>query len=279
MSLIVETIADLRARVAARRAEGPLGLVPTMGALHEGHASLIRQARAECATVVVTIFVNPIQFDRPEDLERYPRSLDVDARLCESLGVDFIFAPSVAEMYPRPLECKVEVGRLTDHLCGRFRPGHFSGVATVVLKLFEIVQADRSYFGEKDAQQLAVIRRLVSDFNVPTTIVGVPTVREADGLALSSRNQRLDTSERQLAPALYRALEQVKRAIQSGVTSVSDLKRLASDQIPPDARVRLEYFEIVDPVDFQPVEHVTGPVVAAGALWVGTTRLIDNIRI
>lgn len=279
MSLIVETIADLRARVAARRAEGPLGLVPTMGALHEGHASLIRQARAECATVIVTIFVNPIQFDRPEDLERYPRSLDVDARLCESLGVDFIFAPSVAEMYPRPLECKVEVGRLTDHLCGRFRPGHFSGVATVVLKLFEIVQADRSYFGEKDAQQLAVIRRLVSDFNVPTTIVGVPTVREADGLALSSRNQRLDASERQLAPALYHALEQVKRAIQSGVTSVSDLKRLASDQIPSDAPVRLEYFEIVDPVDFQPVEHVTGPVVAAGALWVGTTRLIDNIRI
>jgi pantoate--beta-alanine ligase len=279
MSLIVETIADLRARVAARRAEGPLGLVPTMGALHEGHASLIRQARAECATVIVTIFVNPIQFDRPEDLERYPRSLDVDARLCESLGVDFIFAPSVAEMYPRPLECKVEVGRLTDHLCGRFRPGHFSGVATVVLKLFEIVQADRSYFGEKDAQQLAVIRRLVSDFNVPTTIVGVPTAREADGLALSSRNQRLDASERQLAPALYHALEQVKRAIQSGVTSVSDLKRLASDQIPSDARVRLEYFEIVDPVDFQPVEHVTGSVVAAGALWVGTTRLIDNIRI
>jgi pantoate--beta-alanine ligase len=278
MSLIVETIADLRARVAARQAEGPLGLVPTMGALHEGHASLIRQARAECATVVVTIFVNPIQFDRPEDLARYPRSLEVDAALCDSLGVDFIFAPSVAEMYPRPLECKVEVGRLTDHLCGRFRPGHFSGVATVVLKLFEIVQADRSYFGEKDAQQLAVIRRLVADFNVPTTVVGVPTVREPDGLALSSRNQRLDAGERQLAPALYHALGQVKRAVESGVTSVSELKRLASDQIPPDARLRLEYFEVVDPVDFQPVEQVTGPVVAAGALWVGTTRLIDNMR-
>lgn len=278
MALIVETIADLRARVAARRSEGPLGLVPTMGALHEGHASLIRQARAECATVVVTIFVNPIQFDRPEDLARYPRSLDVDARLCESLGVDVIFAPSVSEMYPRPLECKVEVGRLTDHLCGRFRPGHFSGVATVVLKLFEIVQADRSYFGEKDAQQLAVIRRLVSDFNVPMTIVGVPTVREPDGLALSSRNQRLNAGERQLAPALYHALQQVKRAVESGVTSVSDLKRLASDRMPADSRLRLEYFEIVDPVDFQPVERVTGPVVAAGALWVGATRLIDNVR-
>ncbi len=276
---LVETIADLRARVAARRSAGAIGLVPTMGALHEGHASLIRQARAECATVVVTIFVNPTQFDRPEDLERYPRSLDVDARLCESLGVDLVFTPAVAEMYPRPLECKVEVGRLADHLCGRFRPGHFSGVATVVLKLFEIVQADRSYFGEKDAQQLAVIRRLVSDFNVPMTIVGVPTVREPDGLALSSRNQRLDAGERQLAPALFHALQQVKRAVESGTTSVSDLKRLASDQIPADPRLRLEYLEVVDPVDFQPVERVDGPVVAAGALWVGTTRLIDNMRI
>jgi pantoate--beta-alanine ligase len=249
-----------------------------MGALHDGHASLIRQARAECATVVVTIFVNPIQFDRPEDLERYPRSLDVDARWCESLGVDFIFAPAVAEMYPVPLECKVEVGRLADHLCGRFRPGHFSGVATVVLKLFEIVQADRSYFGEKDAQQLAVIRRLVADFNVPTTIVGVATVREPDGLAMSSRNQRLDASERLLAPALYHALQRVRHAIESGATRARDLKRLASEQIPSDARLRLEYFEIVEPINFQPVEHVTGPIVAAGALWVGTTRLIDNIR-
>ena len=172
---IVATIADLRARVATRRSAVLLGLVPTMGALHEGHASLIRQARAECAAVVVSIFVNPIQFDRPEDLERYPRSLDVDARLCSALGVDFVFAPSVAEMYPVSPECRVEVGKLADHLCGRFRPGHFGGVATVVLKLFEIVQPDRSYFGEKDAQQLAVVRRLVSDFNVPTTIIGVPT--------------------------------------------------------------------------------------------------------
>lgn len=275
---IVETIADLRSRVATRRPAGLLGLVPTMGALHEGHASLIRRARAECSTVVVSIFVNPIQFDRPEDLERYPRSLDVDAALCASLDVDLVFAPSVAEMYPVSLECRVEVGRLSDHLCGRFRPGHFSGVATVVLKLFEIVQQDRAYFGEKDAQQLAVIRRLVSDFNVPTTIVGVPTVREPDGLALSSRNQRLDSRERELAPALFHALQLVKAAIAAGVTSVSDLKRLAAGQIPSDSSLRLEYFELVEPVDFQPVDAVTGPVVAAGALWVGTTRLIDNLR-
>ena len=275
---IVETIAGLRARVAASRSAGPVGLVPTMGALHEGHASLIRQARAECSSVVVSIFVNPIQFDRPEDLERYPRSLDVDAALCASLGVDLVFAPTVAEMYPVSLECRVEVGRLADHLCGRFRPGHFSGVATVVLKLFEIVQQDRAYFGEKDAQQLAVVRRLVSDFNVATTIVGVPTVRESDGLALSSRNQRLDLDERQLAPALYHALQRVKPAIAAGVSNVSQLKQLAVTQIPPDPRLRLEYFEIVDPMDFQPVDAVTGPVVAAGALWVGTTRLIDNMR-
>ena len=275
---IVEAIAGLRARVAARRSAGLVGLVPTMGALHEGHASLIRQARAECSSVVVSIFVNPIQFDRPEDLERYPRSLAVDAALCASLGVDLVFAPTVAEMYPVSLECRVEVGRLADHLCGRFRPGHFSGVATVVLKLFEIVQQDRAYFGEKDAQQLAVVRRLVSDFNVATTIVGVPTVRESDGLALSSRNQRLDPDERQLAPALYHALQRVKSAIAAGVSNVSELKQLAATQIPPDPRLRLEYFEIVDSVDFQPVDAVTGPVVAAGALWVGTTRLIDNMR-
>jgi pantoate--beta-alanine ligase len=249
-----------------------------MGALHEGHASLIRQARAECATVVVSIFVNPIQFDRPEDLERYPRSLDADAAMCSSLGVDLVFAPSIAEMYPTALECRVEVGRLADHLCGRYRPGHFSGVATVVLKLFEIVQQERAYFGEKDAQQLAVIRRLVYDFDIPTTIVGVPTVREPDGLALSSRNQRLNPGERRLAPALFHALQRAKDAIAAGVASAGELKRVAASQIPDDARLRLEYFEIVDPVDFQPVESVSGPVVAAGALWVGRTRLIDNMR-
>jgi pantoate--beta-alanine ligase len=275
---LVETIADLRGRIASRRPAGVVGLVPTMGALHEGHASLIRQARTECATVVVTIFVNPIQFDRPEDLEKYPRSLDGDVAACASLGVDLVFAPTVAEMYPVKLECRVEVGRLADHLCGRFRPGHFSGVATVVLKLFEIVQADRSYFGEKDAQQLAVIRRLVSDFNIPTTVVGVPTVREPDGLALSSRNQRLSPGERQLAPALYQALQKVQAAVAGGITSVAELMSIASREIPQDDRLRLEYFELVEPLDFQLVERVNGPVVAAGALWVGTTRLIDNVR-
>jgi pantoate--beta-alanine ligase len=249
-----------------------------MGALHAGHASLIDQARRDCATVVVSIFVNPIQFDRPDDLARYPRSLDADLALCRSHGVDMVFAPSVEEMYPTPLECGIDVGRLADHLCGRFRPGHFRGVATVVLKLLEIVGADRAYFGEKDAQQLAVVRRLVTDFNVPVQIVGVPTVREHDGLALSSRNQRLDASERAIAPALYHALQRIRTDVASGITDPEALKLEGASQIPIDERLRLEYLEIVDPDYFQPVSTVDRPVIAAGALWVGNTRLIDNVK-
>jgi pantoate--beta-alanine ligase len=274
---VLTTMADLRTALAQRHGAGPVGFVPTMGALHAGHASLIARAREECGTVVVSIFVNPIQFDRPEDLERYPRSLEADAAVCRAHGVDVIFAPSVEEMYPTPLECHVDVGRLADHLCGRYRPGHFRGVATVVLKLFQIVQSDRAYFGEKDAQQLAIVRRLVQDFSVPIVIVGVPTVREADGLALSSRNQRLSAAERQLAPALYRALRRVQSDIASGVDDVGELTQAAASEIPKDDRFRLEYLELVDPLDLQPVARIDGPVVAAGALWVGNTRLIDNV--
>ena len=271
------TIADLRTAVAARKSAGLIGLVPTMGALHEGHASLITRARHDCATVVVSIFVNPLQFDRPDDLQRYPRSLHADVALCRSLGVDVVFAPSVEEMYPTPNECSVSVGRLADHLCGRFRPGHFAGVTTVVLKLLQIVQSDRAYFGEKDAQQLAIVRRLVFDFNIPVRIVGVATVREADGLALSSRNQRLDREERALAPTLYRALQRVRGDIAAGVTDVDELKRSGGSEIPTDHRLKLEYLDIVDPDDFQPVQEVRRTVVAAGAMWVGNTRLIDNL--
>jgi len=274
----VSTISSLRAAIANRRSAGSVGFVPTMGALHAGHASLIEMARRDCATVVVSIFVNPIQFDRPDDLARYPRSLDADVALCQSHGVDLVFAPSVEEMYPTPLECGIDVGRLADHLCGRFRPGHFRGVATVVLKLLEIVGADHAYFGEKDAQQLAVVRRLVSDFNVPVRIVGVATVREPDGLALSSRNQRLDAAERGLAPALYHALQRIQSDVASGITDAEALTLAGAGQIPVDDRLRLEYLEIVDPDYFQPVSTVEGPVVAAGALWVGRTRLIDNVR-
>jgi pantoate--beta-alanine ligase len=278
MLAVLDTIAATRAAIRERRPNGAIGFVPTMGALHAGHASLIQHARRDCGTVVVSIFVNPLQFDRPDDLERYPRSLERDLDVCGQHGVDIVFAPPVAEMYPRPIEMGVEVGRLADHLCGRFRPGHFKGVATVVLKLLEIVRPDAAYFGEKDGQQLAVVRRLVTDFNVPVRIVAVPTVREPDGLALSSRNLRLSADERRLAPCLYAALQRAAVSVEEGATDGPAVARDATMLIPSDDRLRLEYLQLVDPEDFQPVAHITGPVIAAGALWVGQTRLIDNVR-
>jgi pantoate--beta-alanine ligase len=275
----IETVAALRERlVAVRHAGRRIGLVPTMGALHQGHATLIARARRECDHVVVTVFVNPLQFDRRDDLERYPRTLDADVALCDSLGVDVVFAPSAAEMYPRPMRCTIEVKELADHLCGAYRPGHFAGVATVVMKLFEIVQADVAYFGEKDAQQLAIVRRLVADLNVPISIIGVETVREADGLAMSSRNQRLDQCERKLATALFTALSTARAEIESGTQDAERVRAAARSQIPSDERLRLEYLETVDPETMQPIERILEPVIVAGALWVGTTRLIDNLR-
>jgi len=276
---LVESIEHLRQRLTeARRANATIGLVPTMGALHAGHVRLIEEARHECQAVVVSIFVNPLQFDREDDLRRYPRRLDQDRQLCDRFGVDLVFAPAVTEMYPVPPECTIDVGHLADHLCGKYRPGHFHSVATVVMKLFGIVQPDRAYFGEKDAQQLAIIRRFVADLNVPVRIVGVPTVREPDGLALSSRNAQLGPAERQSAIALFRALKAADRRIASGDTDAEQVKRLAAAEIPPDdPSLRLEYLEIVDPETMQPVTAITGPVRVAGALWVGSTRLIDNV--
>lgn len=277
-ALLIETIAELRGQAApARRSELAIGFVPTMGALHAGHARLIERARSQCGCVVVSIFVNPLQFDRADDLERYPRTRASDLDLCRSLGVDIVFAPAVGEMYPGEPSCLVQVGRLGDHLCGRFRPGHFSGVATVVLKLFEIVQPDTAFFGEKDAQQLAVIRRLVRDFNIPVHIEGVETVREADGLALSSRNRGLNLEERRLAVSLYDALCDARERITGGASDPAAVKAAAAARIPADERLRLEYLEIVDPVEIQPVETIAGRVLVAGALWVGSTRLIDNV--
>ena len=275
---VAPTIARVRAwrddhRLAGRR----VGFVPTMGALHEGHARLIETARASGDRVIVSIFVNPLQFDRKDDLERYPRTLDADLQICERLGAEVVFVPAVDEMYPSEPRCTVTVKRLTDRLCGQFRPGHFDGVATVVTKLFEIVQPDVAYFGEKDAQQLAVIRRMVSDFNMPIQIVGVPTVRETDGLAMSSRNARLSPDERPKATALYRALREAERAIQDGERDARAVERRAAAQIPPDGSLRLEYLEVVDPVELQRVDSITGKVLIAGALWVGSTRLIDNL--
>jgi pantoate--beta-alanine ligase len=275
---LIETISVLRERVAGMRATGAIGFVPTMGALHQGHASLLKRARAECATVVASIFVNPLQFDRADDLARYPRTLEADMAVCAAEGVDVVFAPTVAEMYPREPICAIDVGILGEHLCGRFRPGHFRGVATVVLKLLQMVGADVAYFGEKDAQQLAVVRRMVSDFNVPVRVEGVATVREGDGLAMSSRNARLTGEERREAPLLYRSLQEAARQIEYGVTDTAMVLRSARVLIPPRPGMSLEYLEIVDPETFQPIEQIDGPVIVAGALWIGGTRLIDNIR-
>jgi pantoate--beta-alanine ligase len=271
---VVESIPELRSRLQNHR---NTGLVPTMGALHAGHTRLIETARTQCDPVVVSIFVNPLQFDRKDDLDRYPRTLDSDVELCEELSVDLIFAPSAAEMYPAPPLCTVEVGRIADHLCGPFRPGHFRGVATVVMKLLQIVQPHRAYFGEKDAQQLAVIRRVVADLNVPTAIVEVPTVREPDGLAMSSRNRLLSGPQRASATVLYEALREAARQIAERQRDPAVIKRTATDRIGRTPGVRLEYFEIVDPEEMQPVSRIDGPVRVAGAIWVGSTRLIDNM--
>ena len=276
---VIRTIDEVRGRVDSHRTAGArIGFVPTMGALHAGHASLMARARADCDIVVVSIFVNPLQFDRPDDLERYPRTLEADVEACHAARVDLVFAPSVAEMYPAEPLCSVDVGPLAEHLCGRYRPGHFRGVATVVLKLLEIVRPDVAYFGEKDAQQLAVVRRLAEDFNVPVRICAVPTVRESDGLALSSRNVRLSAAERAKAPVLYRALQLARESIEAGVSDASEIRRRAAAAIPSDPQLRIEYLELVDPRTFQPVDRVLGEVIVAGALWVGDTRLIDNVR-
>lgn len=275
---VFTSIAPFRDRMAeARRAGLEVGLVPTMGALHAGHVRLVEQARHECGCVVVSVFVNPLQFDRTDDLERYPRVLRADLDVCAASGVHVVFAPAAGEMYPAAPECAVEVGHVADHLCGRYRPGHFRGVATVVLKLFQIVQPDRAYFGEKDAQQLAVIRHLVQDFNVPVRVHGVPTVRDTDGVALSSRNQQLSPAERVLARSLYLALCEAGRQISAGERDPGRVAAAAGLRLPRDDRLRLEYLEVVDPEHIQPVERIEGPVLVAGALWVGSTRLIDNV--
>ena len=290
----IETIGRLRAwrfRLRAARysgqaggrvgeaGPGSVGLVPTMGALHDGHAALINAARRDCGVVVVSIFVNPLQFDNRDDLARYPRTLDADVAFCRELGVDVVFAPPVEEVYREPQECSIDVGRLADHLCGKFRPGHFRGVATVVMKLFQMAQPDCAYFGEKDAQQLAIIRKLVTDFNVPIDIIEVPTVREPDGLAMSSRNRLLSADERRLAASLYASLVAAREMISGGERRAALVTAAAAETIPRSGVLKLDYLDIVDPASMQPVAEISGPVRLAGALWVGSTRLIDNMLI
>jgi len=270
----VHTVKEIREFLES---EKNIGLVPTMGALHAGHEKLIQTARAECDVLVVSIFVNPLQFGPNEDFARYPRPLAQDLEVCERNGADFVFVPSVQEMYPLPQVTFVDVERVSEHLCGKFRPGHFRGVATVVLKLLNVVRPHRAYFGEKDMQQLLVIRRMVSDLNLPVLIAGVPTVRESDGLALSSRNRYLNAEERKAASALHRALQEAANRIQAGEQDAAKVRQGAVALLNDSGMIRVEYFEIVDPVELQPVDTIKGPVRIAAAIWIGTTRLIDNV--
>lgn len=271
------TITDARAACRGEQeSKKRLGLVPTMGALHEGHLSLIRAAKARCEAVVVSIFVNPTQFGPKEDLARYPRPFERDRGLLEKEGVDILFAPSAEEMYPGGEVTWVTVEGLSDKLDGRSRPGHFRGVTTVVAKLFNITEPDVAFFGQKDAAQAAVIRRMVRDLNFPIEIAVCPIVREPDGLALSSRNAYLSPDERRRALVLRRSLTRVEADFLSGQTLSARLIAAAKEEFAKEPQMRLDYFETVDPDTLDPVEKVSGPTLVAVAAYVGSTRLIDN---
>lgn len=274
----------LAAAVEADRCAGrTIGLVPTMGFLHEGHSSLIRQARAECDRVVLTIFVNPLQFGLSEDFDRYPRDLDRDLRIAAEGGVDYVFSPEVADLYPNgEPPTRIDVGPIGEIAEGAFRPGHFSGVATVCVKLFHLTSPHRAYFGRKDAQQLAVVRQVVADLDVPVEIVACPTVREPDGLAMSSRNAYLGPDARRAAPVLYRALRSAQEAAAAGERSADRLRGLvesvvASANLGP--LLRLQYVLVVNPASFEPMNTVKDHATVALAAMAGSTRLIDNVDV
>ncbi|MGD8238585.1 MAG: pantoate--beta-alanine ligase [Armatimonadota bacterium] len=274
--LVLDTVSAMTHWRRSRSADTCVGLAPTMGALHEGHLSLIRGAVADCDATVVSLFVNPTQFGPGEDLERYPRDFEGDLEAAAREGVDAVFAPRAVEMYPEQHATHVEVERLTEGLCGRFRPGHFRGVTTIVLKLLNIARPHRAYFGEKDYQQLTVIRRMVADMNLDCEIVGMPTVREADGLAMSSRNAHLSPEQRQAALVLPRSLTKARQLVESGERSAARVLQAAEKLFADEARVSLQYVEVVDPDTLVPVERCDGDVVIAAACLVGDTRLIDN---
>lgn len=254
-----------------------VGLVPTMGALHEGHLSLVRAARERCDSVVVSIFVNPLQFGPNEDLAKYPRTFERDCELLEGENVDIVFAPPVEDMYPKDAVSYVTVEGMSEKLCGKSRPGHFRGVTTVVAKLFQIVEPETAFFGQKDAAQCAIIRRMVRDLNFPVEIVVRPIVREPDGLAMSSRNAYLSAPERKSALVLYRALTEVKASFDQGERNADKLAEIGKQVLSQEPGVRLDYLEIVDPDSLESLEGVGKTALAAVAAFVGKTRLIDNI--
>jgi pantoate--beta-alanine ligase len=275
---VLRTIAETRNVVEQARREGKrVGLVPTMGALHAGHLSLMRAARSTCKVVLASIFVNPLQFGPNEDLARYPRPFERDCQLLESEGIDVLFAPSVEEMYPPGALTLVEVRGMSERLCGRSRPGHFRGVTTVVSKLFHIAPADVAFFGQKDAAQVAIIRHMVRDLDIPIQISVEPIVREQDGLALSSRNAYLDPQQRKSAAVLYRALTRVQTLADQGERDASNLLESARGVVAEEPSVRLDYVEAVDPDTLEPISDVSQGALVAIAAYLGSTRLIDNV--
>lgn len=273
--MIVSTLEELRS--ARRFLDEPVGFVPTMGFLHEGHLALVRRARGECAAVIVSIFVNPTQFGPNEDLEKYPRDLDRDIRLLDEAGAHLLWTPTPEVMYPPGYQTWVEVQDLTRRLEGAVRPGHFRGVTTVVAKLFNAVQPQKAYFGQKDAQQAAVIRRMTHDLNFPIEIVVCPTVREADGLAMSSRNTYLNPQERQAATVLYRALNAARNAYEAGERNAAALRRIMSETIRSEPLAQEQYVSCADFETLEELERVDGKALLSMAVFVGKTRLIDNL--
>lgn len=282
---VIESIADLRIwRESVRSGSGasdrPVGFVPTMGALHEGHMTLVRKAVRDCRHVLVSIFVNPMQFGPSEDFERYPRSFERDLEQIREAGAEVLFHPPVSELYPEGHTSSTKViapQELTERLCGQFRPGHFAGVATVVLKLLAITQPDVAYFGEKDYQQLTIIKRMVKDLDLPVSVVGVPTVREIDGLAMSSRNAYLTSTERRRASELYKTLCFVREESQSGRRTLEEVLKVAGDRLNKMPEFSLQYLEACDPVTLAPVQ--SGPMVILVAAKLGSVRLIDNLLV
>lgn len=279
--IVCKKISDVKDTVKKWREEGlSIGLVPTMGWLHEGHLSLIENARENNDRVAVSIFVNPMQFGPNEDFDNYPRDLDRDSKLCENAGVDLIFAPSADEMYPKGFCSFVDMTGLTGGLCGKSRPIHFRGVQTVVNKLFNIVTPDRAYFGEKDAQQLAVIKRMVLDLNMNVKIIGCPIIREEDGLAKSSRNSYLSKDEREAAPIINKAMTMGKRMIEDGERDADKVIKAISDMILSVGITRIDYVSIVDSLTLEPVKTIEKDILCACAVYMGNSaRLIDNFSV
>lgn len=277
---ILTTIDEVRTQIKAWRKEGlSIGFVPTMGFLHEGHMSLMKQARMENDKVVASIFVNPMQFGPTEDLEAYPRDLERDAAMCEEVGVDLIFHPEPSEMYKDGFCSFVDMTGVTDALCGKSRPVHFRGVCTVVSKLFHIVTPDRAYFGQKDAQQVAVIQRMVTDLNMDVEIIPCPIVREEDGLAKSSRNTYLSAEERKAALILSQAIFMGQKMVTDGERDGKVLAKAIADKIASEPMARIDYVEVVDALTMQAVDTLEGTILTAVAVYIGKTRLIDNFMI